>query len=190
MAGVVDHATHLAFSAFMDRDLDPGIRLLLAELSYPGGRRLAVLEKNALFEHLDVPVLQEALDLHQVGLGQFMLRMGDEVSKVPVVRHQEQALGVIVEPAHGIDTDPDALQEISDDRASLGVRHGRNETGRFIQHDIGLGLFRIDQFAVDLDVVPVRVGLGAKLRYDLAVHPHTPLEDDLLGGAARCDTSR
>jgi len=62
---------------------DPGIRLLLAELSHPRGCRLAVLEKNALLEHLDVPVLQETLDLYQIGLRQFMLRMGDEMREVP-----------------------------------------------------------------------------------------------------------
>jgi len=180
MAGEVDHAPYLAFSALVDRDLDPGVGLFLAELSHLCGRRSAVLEENALFQILDVPVLQKSLDLHQVGLRKLVPGMGHQVGEITVVRQQEQALGVVVEPAHGIDTDLDALQEMRDDRAALGVRHGRDETGRFVQHDVGLGLLRVDEFTVDLDVIIVRVGLGSQFCHDLPVHPHPAFEDDIF----------
>jgi len=187
MAGKIDHAPYLAFSALVDRDLDPGVGLFLAELSDPGGRRSSILEKNALFQVFNVPVLQKSFDLHQVRLRKLVPGMGHHMGKIAVVRQQKQAFGVIVEPAHGIDTDLDAFQEMRDDRAALGVRHGRDETGRLVQHDVGLGLLRIDQFAVDLDVIMVRIGLGSEFGHDLPVHPHPALKNDIFRRPARRD---
>jgi hypothetical protein len=180
MAGEVDHAPYLAFSAFMDRDLDPGVGLFLAKLSDPGRRRLAVFEENSLFKVFDVPVLQESLHLHQVGLRKFVPGMGHQVRKIAIVSQQKQAFSVVIKPAHGIDTHLDAFQKMRDDRTALGVRHGRHKSGRLVQHDVGLGLLRVDQFTVDLDMIIVRVGLGSQFGHNLSVHTHAAFEDDVF----------
>jgi hypothetical protein len=89
MAGMVDHAAHLAFSAFVDRDLDPGVCLFLAKFLHPGRRGFPILQEYALFEVLDLTVLQHTLDLYVVCLRQFVAGVRDAKSEVPVVRQEQ-----------------------------------------------------------------------------------------------------
>jgi hypothetical protein len=41
-----------------------------------------------------------------------------------------------------------------------------------------------DQLAVDFDLLPVRIDLGAEFRDDFAVHAHPTLGDHLFGAAS------
>ena len=103
MTDAVEHAPDLAFSAFMDRDLQPGIRFFLADLLELRGRSLAVVEIDTLLEQVDLLVREHTLHLRTIGLGEFMLRVSNKVRKIPIVREEQQALGVVVQPPHGID---------------------------------------------------------------------------------------
>lgn len=190
MTHVVEHAPHLALPAFVDRDIDPGVRFFLPDLPDLGRRGLAVLQKDARFQRRDGAVFEHALDLHQIGLGKFMFGVRDQVSKIPVIRQEQQALGIVVQPAHRIYADLDAFQQIMHRGPSLRVGHGRHKTRRLVQHDIGWRLFGIDELAVNLDMVFVWVGLGTELGHDRPVHPHPALGNKLFrsaaGGDPRC----
>ena len=91
-ADVVEHASHLALPSLMDRDLDPGVHFLLADLPHPGRCGPAVLQEHAFFEHVDLAVGQHSLDLGKIGLGELMLGMGDQMRKVPVIGQEQQDL--------------------------------------------------------------------------------------------------
>jgi len=173
----IEHAAHLALPAFSDGELDPGIRFFLADLPEFRGRGLPVVEKEARLDHFYLLFVKHALDLGQIGFGQFMLGMGDLEGEIPVIRHDQHAFGVVIQPAHGIDADLDPLQQILHRGPAFGVGHCRDKAHGFIQHNIRFRLMRIDEFAVDLDVVLGCVGLGAEFGHHLAVHAHPAFGD-------------
>jgi hypothetical protein len=106
--------------------------------------------------------------------------MGDQVGEIPVIRHDQHAFSVVVQPAHGIDANLDPFQQILDRGPPFGIGHGRDKAHRFVQHDIGFRLMRIDELAVYLDVVFGCIGLGAKFSHDLTVYAHATFGDKLF----------
>ncbi len=182
----VEHAAHLALSAFMDGNLDPGVRLFFPDLLEFSGRGLAVVEKDAPFEALNCFFVKHAFDLRKIGLRQLMFGMRNQVRKIAVVRQDQHALGVEIQPAHRIYAYLDAFQQVLYGGPALRVGHGRNIPRWFVQHKVGLRLFWIDELAVNLDVVVRRVGLGAEFGHDLAVHAHPAFGNKLFSGSARC----
>ena len=187
MSHVVEHAPHLALPAFVDRNIDPGVRFFLPDFPDLGRRGLAVLQENACFERRDRTIFEHALDLHQIGLGKLMLGVRDQVSEIPVIGQEQQSLGIVVQPAHRVHADFDAFEQIVHRGPSLRVGHGRHKARRFVQHNISRRLLGIDEFAVDLDMVFGWVGLGPEFGHDRSVHPHPALGDKLFRSAARCD---
>ena len=184
---VIEHAPHLALPAFVDRDIYPGVRFFLADLPDLCRSGLAVLQENACFERRDRAVFEHALDLHQIGLGKFMFRVRDQMSKIPVIRQEQQTLGIVVQPAHRIHPYLDPFQQVLHRGPSLGVGHGRDKARWFVQHDVGLRLFGVDELSIDLDMVLGWVGLGPELGHYRPVHPHPALGNKLFRGAARGD---
>jgi hypothetical protein len=183
---MVEHAAHLALPPLMDRNLHPGVHFFLPDFFDLRGRGLAVLKEYALFKHLDRPFIKHALDLRQIGLWKFMFRVRDQVREVPVVCHEQQSLGIVVQPADGVDAGLDAFEQVLHRGSSFGIRHGRDIARGLVQHDVGPRLFGIDELAVDLNMVIVRIGLGPELGHHLAVDAHPPFNDKLFRGAARC----
>jgi hypothetical protein len=186
---VVEHAAHLALPSFVDRYLYPGVGFFLPYFPDPRRRGLAVLEEHAPFEHVDHAVFEHSLDLCQIGLRKLMLRVRDQVRKVPVIRQEQKPLRIIVQPPNGVHADLDAFQKVLHRGPPLGVGHGRDKACRLVQHDIRRRLLRIDEFAVYLDVVLGGIRLGPKLGHHLAVHRHAALGDELLRCAARGHSS-
>ena len=187
MSHVVEHAPHLALPAFVDRDIQPGVRFFLPDLPDLGWRGLAVLQENACFERRDRTIFEHALDLHQIGLGKLMLGVRDQVSEIPVIGQEQQSLGIVVQPADRVHAYFDALEQIVHRGPSLRVGHGRHKACWLVQHNIGRRLFGIDQLSINLDMVFIRVGLGPELGHDRTVHPHPALGNKLFRSAARCD---
>ena len=135
MSHVVEHAPHLPLPAFVDSDIHPGVRFFLPDLPDLCRRGLAVLQEDACFERPDRAVFKHALELHQIGLGKFMFGMGDQMGEIPVVRQEQQALGIVVQPADRVYADLDAFEQIMHRRPSLGVGHGRHKARGLVQQD-------------------------------------------------------
>ena len=187
MTHVVEHAPHLALPAFVDRDIDPGVRFFLADLPDLGRRGLAVLQKDTCFQRRDRAVFKHALDLHQIGLGKFMFGVRDQMGKIPVIRQEQQTLGIVIQPAHRVYADLDAFQQIMHRGPSLRIGHGRHKARWLVQHNIGRRLFGVDELSIDLDMVLGWVGLGPELGHYRPVHPHPALGNKLFRSAARGD---
>jgi hypothetical protein len=183
---MVEHAAHLALPPLMDRNLQPRVHFFLPDFFHLRGRGLAVLKKHSLFKHLDRTFIKHTLDLRQIGLWKFMFRVRDQVREVPVVCHEQQPLGIVVQPADGIDAGLYAFKQVLHRGSSFGIRHGRDIARGLVQHDVGPRLFGINELAVDLYMVIVRVGLGPKLSHHLAINAHPALNDEIFRGAARC----
>ena len=107
--------------------------------------------------------------------------MHEPVRERPVVREQERARRVPVEPA---DRDDPVLvrDELHDRRTALRIVRGRDDARGLVQQDVGQRL-EPHSLAVHLDDVAAldegREPCG------LAVHGHAPGLDQLVGPAAR-----
>ena len=141
------HAPHLPVAALVEDELDARA----PELPGPRGRGDAVLELDAVREPRDVAGRQVTLDVGDVGLLDPVARMREPVREIAVVREQEDAARVDVEPADGHDTRVVA-DEVDDGRAPLRVARGRHDAERLVQEDVGQ-LLLADALAVDLDDV-------------------------------------
>jgi hypothetical protein len=176
----IEHAAHLALPALGDGDLDPGICLFLADFPEFRRRGLPIVEKETRLDICYLIFVKNALELRQIGFRQFMLGMGDQVGEIPVIRHDQHAFGVVVQPAHRIDANLDPFQQILDRGPPFGVGHGCDKTHWLVKHNIGFRLVRIDEFAVYLDVVFGCIGLGAKFSHHLTVDAHAAFGDKLF----------
>jgi hypothetical protein len=93
--------------------------------------------------------------------------MSKALREIAVVREQEEAFSLSIEPADVEKARQMWRQQIEDGVPRVRIAPGRNESGRFMQHDVEPAL-AADEFAVDFDVVAFP-GLGAEIGADLAV---------------------
>ncbi len=82
----------------------PGPEVGLGHLAGLGRGGQAVLELQALPEPLEGHLADFPFHLHPVGLGHFLLRVGDAVLDFTVIGEQQQALTVLVEPTGRVET--------------------------------------------------------------------------------------
>ena len=110
--------------------------------------------------------------------------MGEPVRERAVVREEEHARRVAVEPSHRHDPDV-AADEVDDGRAPFGVSRRRDRSARLVQQDVPQRLLA-DLPAVDPHDVrrlDERVELARR-----AVDRHAAGLDQLVGAAPRGDT--
>src|SRR5208283_3321622 len=112
MTHPIEHASYLAFSALVDRDLKPGVCLFLPDLLDLCRRGPSVFKIDTLLEIAQRLCVNHTLYLRQICLRKLMLWVSNQVGKITIVRHEQQPLGIVVKPPHGIDTDLDAFQQI------------------------------------------------------------------------------
>lgn len=151
------------------------------------GRRRAVLEFHAPAQAGDLVVIDDSFDLGVIALQHAGTRMHQPVGQGAVVREQQQPLGVIVEPADGIEPPSDVADEIHHRRAPLRIVQRGDEAGGLVEHEIDRGRLKPEQFAVDFDVIALRVGLGAQLGDNPAVDGDAAVRDQRFRLAARRD---
>ena len=82
--------------------LVPGI-LGPAHQFQPGRRRAPAAQRNAVAELLLLFRRQRPVHFHQVGLGDVVGGRRDGVGEFAVVGEQQQALAVVIQPAHRVD---------------------------------------------------------------------------------------
>ena len=123
-----------------------------------------------------------------VFLGQPIAWVHDAVGDIAIVREEEEALGVAVQPAHRKHplrhTD-----QIHHRPAITLVLDGCDVAGRLVQDQVAQRL-RADDAVVDADLVPPGIGLGAELGHDRAVDRNAALPDQFFCGSARCHPAR
>src|SRR5262249_2183946 len=102
--------------------------------------------------------------------------------------HDKQALTSVVEPSDRIDATADATNQVHHRRTALGILRGRDIALGLIQKQVDVALLTVKKFAVNANVVAVRIGLAAQLRDSLPVDLHADRGDQLFGLAARGDS--
>ena len=121
-----------------------------------------------------------------VGLGHLEARVREAVGELAVVGEQDQPGGVGVEAPDRVEAAV-GLDEVDDGRAAVGVVRGRDDARGLVEDvDRALVLGGADRLAVDRDRVAA-VDVARRVADDLAADGHAPVEDQLLGGAARGD---
>ena len=82
----------------------------------------------------------------------------DAVCEVPVVCHQQQALGVHVQPPNGVDARVQPAQQLGHIAAALLVAHGGDVAPRLVEHEVELLLRVRELLSVHRNAVGGRVG--------------------------------
>ena len=118
-----------------------------------------------------------ALDLGLVDLLDLVPRMREPVREVSVVREQEDARCVRVEPADRDDAGL-VLDEADDGGPTLRVARRRDDSGRLVQKNVG-ELLRDEKPAVEIDDVTL-LDEGVQLAAH-TVHAHAAGLDQLVG---------
>ena len=79
----------------------------------------------------------------------------DAVGECAVIGEQQQALGILVQTANGVDTLLHILQQIHDTTAIQFVRGRRHIASGLVQHEIAVGFlsWQVDTLAVDRDQI-------------------------------------
>ncbi len=208
VADLLEHFAQLAIAALGKCDLEPWIVAAadLLDLRWSGDDAVAApctdLVQAAAIDHDATAKLVDGLargharDLDQVRLEHACRGFRERVGEVAVVRHQQKALGEVVEPTHGVEPRKLELRsglllrkEVGNRGALLRIDERGDVAAGLVEHEIAVLLRALQKLSVDTDVVLVRICLGAQLGDGLAVYLHAALEDDLLGLTPRGDAS-
>ena len=109
----------------------------------------------------------------------------DGIGKFAVAGEQQQALAVIIEASHGIDALLDAAQQVHHGLAALGIAHRGDAFGGLVERQIDHALGIMQQAAIHFDVIAIQIGLAPELGDRRAINKNAPLQNELLGFAAR-----
>jgi hypothetical protein len=114
--------------------------------------------------------------------------MGQAIQKIAVVREENQALAVRIQP-------PDRAQhrlalqfnQVCDHARGMNIRTGADHAARLVEGNI-VTLARLKHRPpIEKDFVLRRVHLGSQFRHDPSVHTDSPIKDPLFACAPRAD---
>ncbi len=125
----------------------------------------------------------EARDPQAVDLVHLAPGVGQTVGQIPVVGHQKQALGELIEPAHGIEPGAVRRQKLRDVLPALLVFERGDVAAWLIEHQGQRPVHAGQRLALHQNGLAVRVGPVAEVR-GLAVDQDKAASDQLLGLAA------
>ncbi len=167
----------------MDDDPDDGA--VLDVLDRPDDLRLRALaiDDDPAPEPIQHRGRRVAVEQRLVLLVDLVARMHDAVGDKPIVRQQQQPLGLAVKPPDRHDALAH-LDEIHHGVATSLVRHRRDVTLGLVEHDITQALAG-DDLPVNLDLLARWVDPGTELGDHLAIDAHPPFDDQLLGATSR-----
>ena len=133
------HAAHLALAALVEDDLDHALPGRRAQDAHASGRGAAPVQLDAGGERGRRLGAQLSHHGRLVGLLDAVTRVHQPRGQLSVVREQEQARRVRVEPAHGEEATIGADQ-VDHGSPSVRVAHGRDDVGRLVQQHVGVRL--------------------------------------------------
>lgn len=188
----VAHVAHLARASLVQRDREQRLVLAGAEpgVEQPHGRRRGAPapDRDAPAQPVQLALLRHAAHARVVLALHLVLRMQQPLRELAVVREQQEPLGVVVQPADGVDVLAHLGQQIEDRRPVLGVLPRRHVAAGLVEQDVAVAPRHADALAVDADVVAERVGPRAQLEHGGAVHRHAAAGDEGLRRAPRRDS--
>ncbi len=187
----VEHLADLLVAALREPDFVPDVVAIgTIELTDLGRRQLSPIDRDAAPQSVDLVVARMALHLCVVGL---LDEPGPRhrIGQGAVVRKDQQALGVEIEPADRVDLLPDVRgEQVDRERTIQRILRRRQVAARLVEQHVDLLAIakqRIDRSSVDANVVDVGVRLRTKLGHDDTVHRHRAGFDHLFGLSTRRD---
>jgi len=107
-----------------------------------------------------------------------------ELRQIAIIGQEQQSLGLKIEAANGEKTPPNLWwQQVVHGGTAFGVRFRGHIPRRLVEQHVAVATGLLNPLTIHLDEVGAQIDLLSDLR-DLAVDRHTPLPDQLLGGAA------
>ena len=176
------HPPHLPLAALVQHDLEP----VRGEPAHARRRGPAVLELHAVAQPPQRRLAhRRAAHLGAVDARHLERRVRQAVRELAVVRQQQQAGGVGVEPPDRVEALA-ARHERDDRRAALRVLRRADVAGRLVQRVDDVAALERGRPAVDRDGVALP-HVARRVAHDLAADRHAPGEHELLRGAPRGD---
>ena len=131
------HPADLAVLALFQGHLHDGAARLVGDDVDGAGHGLgAVVQHDAGAELQDLCLIGPGLDGDAVELGDAAGRMGDSLCESAVVGHQQQALAVLVETAHGVQAGRDVGHQLHDRLAAQLIAGGGDIAAGLVQGQI------------------------------------------------------
>src|SRR5262249_1041364 len=183
MAHRLAHAPHDAIPALVHDDLEGGVLAPTLHLMDARGCCRSVVERDAFPERAERGSARDTADLGEVRLLDAVTGMRDELGELPVVREDEEPVGVVVEPADG--EDPWLARNEIDGRGTpFWVSSGRHDAPRLVQQVVDDVVAHADRHAVHLDTLLSATDALTESR-DRAVDRDPSFGDQCLGGTPR-----
>lgn len=178
------HPPHLSLPSGVNGQLDPRGRLAGVQEANPGRSRRSIIEQDALLQSIESVLCRPPFDLGLVYLLHTEARVGEAESQFTVVGDDEQALGVSVEAAGGIETSILHPEQVEHGLPAALVASRRDRTPRLVEQHVHPGLDH-EGAAVELHAVGALIHRRARAGDDLAVNPDSARSDQLCRFAAR-----
>ena len=145
-------------------ELDPTI----VELHACSDQSAAHLTADATFQRGDVGLLNLVLGVHDV------------LAELAIVRHENQAFGIIIQTAHVENTLVLVSDDVAQSVASLGILHGAQHAFRLVQSERDMIGIHANTGAVHTDFLMFRIDASAQFGNKLAVDFDTSFSNDLF----------
>jgi len=186
----VAHVADLPVAPLANRKLDHAARLAArpdhAQEPDARGQGPASLDLDTAAQAIEVVIVRHTGDLRFVRPLQLVPRMRHALGELAVVGEQNQALGIGIQPADGIEVPADAAarHQIDDGRALLRIRSRAHHAARLEHQQVPARRRLLEPAAIDLHFVVLEVRLGPELGDHAAVHLDSALTQQLVGRAS------
>jgi hypothetical protein len=110
--------------------------------------------------------------------------MSETVGQFPIVRDQEQTLGVRIQPAGGVQASSHVTDQVQHRLPTSVIHSCRQRSPRLVQQDVDVRL-RAHRAPINLHPRAAGINLGPRIDYYPAVNLHSAAADQVRGLAAR-----
>ena len=171
-----NHAPYLAVAAFSDLDFEKGVFLGVAQPADRGRTRGPVFKRYTGAQVIDLLICDSRGTLYLVGLGHFVMRIGEQLGKTRIIGHDKKAAGIQIETPDREDPGIEAFEKIVNCRAPFRILIGGDVTFRFVKQQVLL--FRaFERLAIEKDPVAVEIDPLVRVFYNPAIDADPPRPD-------------
>jgi hypothetical protein len=185
MTDGLDHPFDLMFPSLMNGDFEPRITLRFADFHHFCRRGESILEFDAAFEGFDFVIIKNALDFDQICFRNMVAGVQERLCQLSMVCEQHETFTVEIQPSDRKHPHGHSMQKILHRRTTFGIVQSGHHVFRLVEDKVYIGLRSTQMFAVHLDMILIRINLGAEFLHDMAVDRHAPGRNELLGLAPR-----
>jgi len=171
-ADCIEHPAYLPVAALVNCYVDDGgvVFLVVIHPGDFGGSCHSILQNDALAQVGAGPIGDLATGHNTVSLRNLMTGMGQGLGERAVVREEEEARRIRVQPADRVDPAADALHEVHHGVLRVGIADGSNVSDGLVQDEVDVLRRRGDGAAVDANFVTFRIRLRAEVPGGLPVN--------------------